>query len=410
MRLLRLVWAYQAYLDVFFRRQPTLSDLPYSVQYSALNADFFSGSSDSLSSALRSFGYETEEHIVNAGSLQHAWAAERGLDVAPNDWIWHIARQQVLEFKPEILFVNPYLPPKGWLRDLRLDCPEIALVVCRYSSPQSDLSRFAEVDLVLSGDSTQVAEIQAIGVDAAHVHHAFDRRVLDHLPPRGSSIEVIFSGQIKRSSGFHNRRLQLIEHLLRDQVPLEMRLLGPISRREDTELRLRRVAYDLVTRPAPDSVASRFLWKTPLLKRVKRWDSRPAEGLPPRIRKRAQPPVFGLDMYRELRRSKITLNVHGDVSSTEANNLRLWEATGVGSCLVTDEKSNMGDLFDVGSEVVTYSSPEECAVRIRDLLANDAERERIADAGQRRTLRDHTYDARAVEVDQLIKSKLGDPS
>ena len=37
-------------------------------------------------------------------------------------------------------------------------------------------------------------------------------------------------------------------------------------------------------------------------------------------------------MYRVLRQSKIALNRHSDVAEDHANNMRLYEATGVGTC------------------------------------------------------------------------------
>jgi spore maturation protein CgeB len=71
----------------------------------------------------------------------------------------------------------------------------------------------------------------------------------------------------------------------------------------------------------------------------------------------------------------------------------MYEATGVGSCLVTDWKRNLGDLFDADEEVVTYRTPEECADKVRYLLRHDELRNKIARAGQVRTHRDHSLAA-----------------
>ena len=51
--------------------------------------------------------------------------------------------------------------------------------------------------------------------------------------------------------------------------------------------------------------------------------------------------VWGLDMYRALARSKITINRHINVAENNANNMRLFEATGTGSLLITDRKDNL---------------------------------------------------------------------
>ena len=56
----------------------------------------------------------------------------------------------------------------------------------------------------------------------------------------------------------------------------------------------------------------------------------------------------------------MTLNHHIDVAEAYAGNLRLFEATGVGTLLVTDWKKNLHEMFEAGKEVVTYRTPEEC--------------------------------------------------
>jgi hypothetical protein len=116
--------------------------------------------------------------------------------------------------------------------------------------------------------------------------------------------------------------------------------------------------------------------------------------------------VWGLDMYRALARSRITLNRHINVAENYANNMRLYEATGVGSLLITDQKDNLHELFEVGKEVVAYSSQEEAAELIRHYLAHPEEAEAIARAGQARTLSEHTYQHRMEELVPILQHYL----
>jgi len=108
-------------------------------------------------------------------------------------------------------------------------------------------------------------------------------------------------------------------------------------------------------------------------------------------------------MYRSLARSRITLNRHINVAENNANNMRLYEATGVGALLLTDRKDNLGELFDVGREVVAYSSQEEAAELITHFLAHPEEAAAIAAAGQRRTLSEHTYEQRMKELVPILE-------
>ena len=75
-----------------------------------------------------------------------------------------------------------------------------------------------------------------------------------------------------------------------------------------------------------------------------------------------------------------------------ANNMRLYEATGVGSLLSPTPRRISRDLFEPGREVVTYRSGRRARRAGSALPRHDEDaRREIAAAGQARTLRDHTY-------------------
>ena len=111
-------------------------------------------------------------------------------------------------------------------------------------------------------------------------------------------------------------------------------------------------------------------------------------------------------MFQKLHDSKVVLNIHGDNSPSSATNMRLFEATGVGTCLLTDWKENLHDLFEPEVEVVTYRTTEECIEKVNYLLENDTERKAIAAAGQRRTLKDHTVKQRVEQIDEIIRKHI----
>jgi spore maturation protein CgeB len=108
-------------------------------------------------------------------------------------------------------------------------------------------------------------------------------------------------------------------------------------------------------------------------------------------------------MYDILKRSLLTLNHHVDIAEDYAGNQRLFEATGVGTLLVTDWKKNLHEMFEPGKEVVAYHSPEECVEMIRYYLEHENERQAIARAGQQRTLRDHTCRHRMEELVSIVE-------
>jgi spore maturation protein CgeB len=109
-------------------------------------------------------------------------------------------------------------------------------------------------------------------------------------------------------------------------------------------------------------------------------------------------------MYDILRRSRITLNIHIDLAEGWANNLRLYEATGMGTALLTDWKQNLHEMFVPGEHVAAYRDAEDCVRQIQALLADDAGRERLAAAGQRHAIASQNYYLRTGEILALAQS------
>lgn len=117
-------------------------------------------------------------------------------------------------------------------------------------------------------------------------------------------------------------------------------------------------------------------------------------------------PVFGIEMYKVLRQSKVTFNKHTVAALGTIDNIRLFDATGVGTCLLTDTGRNISDLFKENHEVVTYSTIDECIEKLNYLLEHHDLREKIAKAGQRRTLNEHTTTNRCQQIDDIIQEIL----
>jgi len=82
----------------------------------------------------------------------------------------------------------------------------------------------------------------------------------------------------------------------------------------------------------------------------------------------------------------------------------------LGLCWSLDWKKNLHEMFDLGKEVVSYRTSEECAEVVQYYLEHDEEREAIAHAGQQRTLRDHTYYQRMQELAAIVERYLRQPA
>ena len=108
---------------------------------------------------------------------------------------------------------------------------------------------------------------------------------------------------------------------------------------------------------------------------------------------------FKEDMVRVLNQGKIVFNksFNGDL------NMRVFEALGCGSFLLTDVIQNgLFDLFKDGKHLVTYENERDLKDKVSYYLRHDAEREEIAKNGQKEVLENHTYFQRAKMILQYL--------
>ena len=94
--------------------------------------------------------------------------------------------------------------------------------------------------------------------------------------------------------------------------------------------------------------------------------------------------------------------MHGDKIHFAAN-IRLYEATGVGSCLLTDWKENLSNLFEPGKEILTYRTKEEALDKILYCKSNPSFATRIAAKGQERTLSNYSYRQIVPDIIRFLK-------
>jgi len=407
MRLLKLGIYHTTYLRDFYAERPQLETQAYSTQHQILIDDCF-GSSDFWTQALNKLDYQTTDVIANAEPLQKQWARENDLSFDDNHWLYSIAAAQIKKFRPRVLLVADYSTfTAEFLRNIKRECPSIRLVLGWCGAPYDDSSVFGEWNIVLSCIPELVADFRSKGHRSFHVNHAFAPRILDQLdsvsPP---SVDFAFVGSILKQSRFHIGRERILSELVRHtdlQIWSEVKHISP---KQSGDNFVRRKARRAMNAATSAGVPEYFFNSLPFVKRVAPEQSFAAtaeQEIDERISRRTRPPVFGIKMFQLLRQSRVVLNTHIDVSPLSASNMRLFEATGVGACLLTDWKENLAELFEPDKEVLTYRSTAECVEKIRYILEHEQERRAIAAAGQRRTLREHNFDNRAARIDEIIK-------
>lgn len=381
MRILILNTDYARFLDRLYRDSPGLENQPYDAQLSARNATLF-GLFDVYSRCFQAAGHQAWEIHANNETMQKQWARERGANFGPSrhgrsifrdvltrvprlgrrfrrvptreSWFLGVLAAQIATYRPDVILnQDVYLISGRFLAEAMGGC---GLVVGQIASPLPPQADWQGYDLMISSLPNLVDHFKELGLAAEWCPLGFDSTILERLTPAPErDIPILFVGSF---SSDHQRRIDLLERLCLD-FDIEIWGSGLAALKRNSPIR-------------------------------------------PRVRGEA----WGADMYRLLGRAQIALNQHIDMAGDYANNCRLFEATGMGALLLTDWKANLNEYFAVGTEVLGYSSADECRTMIARCLAEPTWARRVAEAGRRRTLSSHAYGDRMRHLASVFERHL----
>ncbi len=371
MRILIVDCDYDSFLDEFYDRYPGLEAAAYSEQTDVRSQQFF-GIAQSYATHLACLGYETAVVYANNERAQRAWAREYGParlralaggDSAAAQLAWKLVRRmpgmrrtglfeetlaaQVRRFAPDVFMcLSPVLVDPQLVSALR---GSFDLAIGQHAATAlPNIGRLGCYDLFLSSFPPTVDALRRNAVTAELFRLGFDPDVLQHIGAPERDYEIAFVGNF--FPGVHDSRVRLIETLC-------------------------------------EHFEGMRVWSSTI------------DGLAPSspIRARYAGTAWGLEMFKVLSRSRIVLNHHGDIPPF-ANNCRLYEATGCGALLVTDARAGLSQIFTVGKELLEYENSDECIALIERSLRDRRAATELAQAGRARTLREHTYGLRMLEL------------
>lgn len=362
---------YPAVLKRLYASKAGLHQAPYAVQYRAVMDTGFAWADFWKSNLERIGNYSVEEVIVNAEYLQKAWAKEHNVRFG-RDWLLDILESQIASFQPDILFCHDFtfITP-DFRAKIRRKYPFIRKFVGWNGIALHDIGRFAGIDLLLTCVPETAEYFKKHGLQSVVFPHSFESSIISRIPINGITYPVSFIGSLfLTKKGGHYDRLKFLSRLS-EHFDISCWISQPSK-----FIQLAAIARYLLK---ADAYIFHHLALLPDLRKIQRLNRGEA---------------FGHAMYSILAHSGITVNTHIDSTGASAANMRLFEATGMGTCLVTDWKDNLADYFEPDQEVIVYRTSEEAVEKIRYLLSHDDERSRIAQAGRKKTLTKHTLELR----------------
>lgn len=341
-----------------------------------LNLQKFAAAS-MLSSELNELGQESEVVFLNSMKSQLAWLNETG-ETLPNPrsftWRWwqfisriplvgislynrtlpvRILMKQVKAYSPDFIYcVNINILNKKLIEEIRA---QGSLVIGQIASPLPPKRFFTNYDHIFSAHPGQVAKFKSLGISSSWLPLAFDRAHFEEIFQSGWP-ERIRDVSFVGTFGRHQKNTGPLMKAIAKEIP----------------------SLEIFTFAKPS--------------RMKRMG----------LGENHKGPAWGPEMHKIIAESKIVINRHGKVADGFAVNYRLFEGTGMGALVVTEEAKNMSDLFEPNQEIITYSSIEDAVQKIKAALENPEASASIAKRGQARTLETHTFANRAKQVAETL--------
>lgn len=134
--------------------------------------------------------------------------------------------------------------------------------------------------------------------------------------------------------------------------------------------------------------------------------------LPPAPSLRLRPAVFGPDYLQVTREAAVTIGVNRVPTALTSNHhpltysrLRDLEAPMLGACYLTEWTAGLGELYELGTEIETYRTPEELAAKLGELQRDPARRRGLRERGQRRALEQHGVARSLKRVAAQVRGK-----
>jgi len=351
MKIILLADYYETYLENFYKKN-SCESMKYNEHLEFLLDDYF-GSFVSYYRHFNIIGHKTILIIGNDYKLQNKWLKENGYNFkADNTTKQKVAFEQIKQFDPEIFFMGSMFDYYG---DFLSKVSKITKNIFTWiSCPYNANLDFSNIKCVISSSIKYVDAFKRKGLNSELLGAAFDADILQKID-NSKKYEISFIGGLSKT---HKERVDNLKKLIQKNV--DITLFG----------------YGLK--------GSFFgLFKSPL-KKVYKGE------------------LWGLEMYETLAQSCISLNFHIKEANGVSGNMRMYEATGCGSLLFSENTSDLPSLFEPNKEIIPYDTIDDLISKINYYTLHKDEAKIIAKNGQKKCLEQYGYDKRIIDFEKII--------
>jgi len=365
MKIQILTHYYTPYLNSFYLAQPKFNQLSYKEMLNLLLNQFFADTG-AAHYYFKLNGLESFIIIANCEILQKKWAQENNFIYDQLNWEKEIALAQIQYFKPDVFYIESIFSFYGsFIKEAKNYCKKVAAWI---STPFSNDLPLNDIDVIFSSTPDFVKLFNDSGIASYYVLPGFDERVLSEINKLESkSIDFSFVGGW---SDVHVNRKKILLQFVRE-TPLQIWGYGYSK------------SY---------SKRSLNFYKNYFFPENKE------------ILKHYNNEAWGLEMYEILQKSLITLNVHESLLNGNVGNMRMFEATGVGTMILNDYGNNLSQIFKIDEEIVAFKTFPEAIDKYKYYVNNPKEAIQIGLNAKKRTLKDYNFNNHVLNImDKLRK-------
>jgi spore maturation protein CgeB len=387
---------YPEIIQNIYRENRDLSNYSYDKQYQTIIQMTHSWS-DCLMQKMKDF--DSVNIFPFIAKLQNKWQEENSIK---SSTVYELIIKQILFYKPDILFFESAVEfSSDFYSSIKKLCPSVKYITghCCCKFTKDNIKSFQIFDLLFTSSPQYESAFKENKIKTSLVYHCFDSTMIkqDIIYPFSNRRNLIFTGTLNNHVFID--RVTILNHLLKNNVKID--IFTSIPRKIDLfKYYIKKILFLIVNKIKnilPIKIFKNLSEKYANLYPIK---------LPLKIVKNSKKAIFSNQMIEEIANSKICLNIHGGPLKNYAANIRLFEATGAGSCLLTEHMENLNDLFEIDKEIVTFHNENDCLNKISWLLKNPEICEKIAKAGQKKTLEYHTFTNRVSIYENEMKKMI----
>ena len=327
---------------------------------------------NSYLNAFKDHGYSVEQILPHSEPIQSKWAEENGLQYSHFSvnkkirWLWmklryrnilqlkldEIVTEQIQVYRPKVLWIFSGVAVTS--QNLEKWRKYVGKIVLWWSCNIKTHYPYQGFDLILSCIPNLVEYLNNNNIKTELVAHAFNPEILKNVQPSSNKKKkVVFAGSLSLG---HAERIHFLNKLS-ERINIDFYGKGVEFLPEISQLR------------------RNYLGE-----------------------------VWGKDLYSIFAKYLMAIHLNIGIAGTSFSAKRLFEAGGMGSCVITEHPESKQNIFEIGREIITFKDFNDCVNKIKYFLETPEEAIRIGLNAQKRVLKDHNYHIRVGQIINLMRS------